>query len=97
MQPNRLSTLFFMIATCLSLLTFGASKNAPRTMHAFRGNVDTVAKAEQLFYSDLIGILNEEQGVLAFQDGLTPDVEKATLALMLLMRTRMIMVNGEWQ
>ena len=81
---------------CVSILTYGAPKNTPRTIHAFQGNVNTVAKAKQEFYGALFGVLSEDEGVLGFQDGLRKDYEKAALCIMFLMRTRLLTFNGDW-
>jgi hypothetical protein len=82
--------------TCVSLLTYGAAKNQPRTVHAFQRNIDTIKKAEKAYYSELFAVLDEKQGLLAFQDGLKTDVEKASFCIMLLMRTRLLTFNGDW-
>jgi hypothetical protein len=81
--------------TCVSLLTYGAEKNQPRTLHAFRRNIDTIEKAEKAYYSELFAVLDEDRGILAFQDGLRTEVEKAAFCIMLLMRTRLLTFNGE--
>jgi len=81
---------------CVSILTFGPTRNRPRIIHAFQGNIDTVNKAKENFYGTLFGILNEEEGILAFQDGLRNDYEKATFCAMFLMRTRLLTFDGEW-
>lgn len=82
--------------TSVSVLTYGAPKNKPRIIHAFQGNIDTVAKAKDRFCADLFGVMSEVEGTLAFQDGLRNDFEKATFCVMLLMRTRLLTFNGEW-
>lgn len=82
--------------TYVSLLTYGAAKNQPRTMHAFRRNIDTPEKARKAYYSELFAVLDEDQGLLAFQDGLATDTEKATFCIMLLMRMRLLTCNGDW-
>ena len=80
----------------VSILTYGAQKNTPRTIHAFQGNVATVAKAKQEYFGALFGVLNEEAGVLGFQDGLRKDDEKAAFCIMFLLRTRLLTFNGDW-
>ena len=79
--------------TCVSLLTYGAVKNQPRIIHGFRGNVTTSTKAKEQHISQLFAILDERDGLLAFQNALRQQEEKATLCVMLLLRTRIITVN----
>lgn len=82
--------------TRVSILTYGAVHNQPRVIHAFHGNVTTSGKAKEQHISQLFAILDERDGLLAFQNALRHPEEKATFCVMLLLRTRMITVNGEW-
>ncbi len=82
--------------TCASILTYGAIRNQPRIIHAFRGNINTIDKAKEQYYSQLFAVLEEHDGVLAFQNALRREDEKATFCIMLLLRTRMITFNGQW-
>lgn len=83
-------------ATTVSILTFGPELKHPRIIHAFRGNVDTAAKARQQYISKLFAIMDEDTGTLAFQDALRTETEKAVLCIMLLIRTRILTFNADW-
>lgn len=82
--------------TSVSILTYGAVHHQPRVMHAFQGHVTTSRKAKEEHISQLFAVLDERDGLLAFQNGLRHHEEKATFCVMLLLRTRVITANGEW-
>lgn len=82
--------------TRVSILTYGAGHKRPRVVHAFHGNVTTSSKAREQHISQLFAMLDERDGLLAFQNALRHHEEKATFCILLLLRTRLITVNGEW-
>jgi len=69
-----------------TMLTFGAELNVERTLHVFLGDVDLATAAEKKD-TDLIAILDEKTGSLAFRES---DAMKHPLGLLILSRARLL-------